>query len=128
MEERRKFKSVQTDEGKQMYRQLNIELRRETDRAREEWWRKECGDLEELVRGGRSDLMYDKVKQLMGQNRSLNKSSGIKDDGGKLVTEPEEIKNRWKQYVETLYDRDGKPTMSEMEIEKLRYDRYDTSC
>ena len=37
MEERRKFKNARSDEGKQMYRKLDNELRRETDRAREEW-------------------------------------------------------------------------------------------
>ena len=62
MDERRKWKNVRTMEGNNMYRKLNNELRRETDGAREDWWKSECNELEELDRGGRSDLMYKKVK------------------------------------------------------------------
>ena len=37
MDERRKWKNVTTEEGIQKYKALNNELRRETDKAREEW-------------------------------------------------------------------------------------------
>ena len=37
MDERRKWKSVNTTTGQQNYRRLNNELRRETDKAREQW-------------------------------------------------------------------------------------------
>ena len=38
MEERRKLKSRNTEHGKRMYRRLNNELRRETKKAKEQWW------------------------------------------------------------------------------------------
>src|SRR6476469_5291030 len=44
-------------------------------------------------------------------------SEAIKDETGKLLTEPEEIRNRWKEYIETLYDKNGKPQNEEMGIE-----------
>ena len=62
--------------------------------------------------------MYEKAKRLTGQNNNKNKSMGIINEDGDLVTEPERIKNRWTQYVETLYDKAGKPSMTEMKIEK----------
>ena len=37
MQERRKWKNKNTEEGKRTYRRLNNELRRETDQARERW-------------------------------------------------------------------------------------------
>ena len=37
MEERRKWKNVNTAEGWKRHNRLNNELRRETDRAREKW-------------------------------------------------------------------------------------------
>ena len=40
------------------------------------------------------------------------------NEDGDLVTEPERIKNRWTQYVEILYDMEGKPSMTEMKLEK----------
>ena len=39
------------------------------------------------------------------------------DKTGKLLKEPEEIRNRWKEYIETLYDKNGKPQNEEMGIE-----------
>src|SRR6476469_5931218 len=55
MQERRKWKSKKTEEGKRTYRRLNNELRRETDQARERWWENECNELEELDRRARPD-------------------------------------------------------------------------
>ena len=46
MGERRRWKSVNSVQGKKMYRKLNNELRRQTDKAREEWWKEECAELE----------------------------------------------------------------------------------
>ena len=48
MEERREWKRINTAAGKTRYKQLNNELRRETDKAKEEWWGRECHELEEL--------------------------------------------------------------------------------
>ena len=120
MRERRKFKNVNTEEGKKKYRQLNNELRRETDKAREEWWKLECDELEELDKNGRSDLLYAKVRQLMGKNKSMRRNAGIKDVNGKLLTESDEVRNRWREYIDVLYDKDGKPKPEEMEVEKER--------
>ena len=64
MDERRKFKNLNTVEGRESYRRMNNELRRETNKARESWWMSECEELEEMDRRGRSDLMYAKVKEI----------------------------------------------------------------
>ena len=111
-------KNVRTKEGNSMYKKLNNELRRETDRAREDWWKGECEELEELDRGGRSDLMYRRIKTLTGQDKIKNKNEGIKDEQGELRSEPEEIKNRWKRYIEVLYDKDGKPSEADFQLEE----------
>ena len=117
MQERRKWKNKNTEEGKRTYRRLNNELRRETDQARERWWENECNELEELDRRARPDLVYAKVGQLTRKKTTNCTSEAIKDETGKLLTEPEEIRNRWKEYIETLYDKNGKPQNEEMGIE-----------
>src|SRR3989442_914724 len=63
MDERRKWKSKNDEEGRQRYRQLNNELRTEAAKAKEEWWNKECAELERDSKG-RSDLAYAKVSRL----------------------------------------------------------------
>ena len=80
MRERRKEKSKHTAEGQAKYRQLNNELRRETERARSEWWERECEEMEELDKRGRSDLVYAKVKQLISGGKSSGWRFGARSD------------------------------------------------
>ena len=96
--------------------ELNNQLRREIDKARNDWWREQCKELEEMDKRGRLDLMYARVKEV---NKRRNcKSNAIKDKDGTLLTEPEEIQRRWQEYMETLYDKDGKPKLEDMIAEE----------
>ena len=118
MDERRQWKNSNTEEGKKRYRQLNNALRRETDKARENWWKEECEELEEMDKKGRSDLMYAKVKQITGTTKmSASSSIAIKDVNGMLLTEPDEVRVRWKEYIEELYCGNDKPKVEEMGLE-----------
>src|SRR6478609_1203416 len=83
----------------------------------EKWRKNECNELQELDRRARPDLVYAKVGQLTRKKTTNCTSEAIKDETGKLLTEPEEIRKRWKEYVKTLYDRNGKPQNEEMGIE-----------
>src|SRR6476469_4449625 len=98
MQERRKWKNKNTEEGKRTYRRLNNELRKETEQARERWWENECNELEELDRRARPDLVYAKAGQWTRKKTTICTSEAIKDETGKLLTEPEEVRNRWKEY------------------------------
>src|SRR6478609_9937886 len=108
MQKRKKWKNKNTEECKITKRRLNNELIRETDQARERWWENECNELEELDLRARPDLVYAKVGQLTRKKTTNCTSEAIKDEPGKLLTEPEEIRNRWKEYIETLYDKNEK--------------------
>src|SRR6476469_9911605 len=77
----------------------------------------ECNELEELDRRARPDLVYAKVGLLTRKKTTNCASKAIKDETGKLLTEPEEIRNRWKKYIVTLYDKNKKPQNKEMGIE-----------
>src|SRR5207244_13257674 len=89
----------------------------ETQKAKEEWWDRECSELEELDARGRSDLVYAKVKKLSAKKNVSSKSTTIKDDTGKLLTDPEEVRKRWKEYIEMLYDENGKPKPGDLVID-----------
>jgi hypothetical protein len=62
--------------------------------------------------------MYRRIKTLTGQDKIKNRNEGIKDEQGELMSEPEEIKNRWKRYIEVLYDKDGKPSEADFQMEE----------
>src|SRR6478609_280008 len=113
-QERRKWKNKNTEEGKRIYWRLNNEPRRETDQARDRWWGNECNELEELDRRARPELVYAKVGQLTRKKTTNCTSEAIKDETEKLLTYPEEIRNRWKEYIQTQYDKNGKSQNEEM--------------
>ena len=101
-----------------MYRYSNNELRRETEKAMEDWWSNECDELEELDKLGRSDLIYSKIKQITRTGKTGGgASNAIKDRNGVLLTEPEDVKSRWKEYIEELYCASEKPKLDQLGIE-----------
>ncbi|CAF1140811.1 unnamed protein product [Didymodactylos carnosus] len=117
MEERRKWKGINTEDGRKMYRKLNNELRRITDKANEDWWKRECNELELLNKQGKADLVYSMVKKLTGSKKAQSNIHTIKNKDGTLLTDPKLVRQRWKEYIEELYDQDGKPTEEEIDLE-----------
>ena len=53
--------------------------------------------------------MYAKVTKLSAKKNVSSKSTTIKHDNGKLLTDPEEVRKRWKDFTEMLYDKNVKP-------------------
>src|SRR5206468_1067509 len=43
---------------------------------------------------------------------------GVKNSAGNTVTEPEEVRETWRQYIEFLYDKDGKPKIEDLQVEE----------
>jgi len=56
--------------------------------------------------------VYSKIRQL--QKRKCKSSTDIKDKHGNLLKDGDQIRNRWKEYIEELYDQENAPTMEEM--------------
>lgn len=117
MEERRRWKQVNTLEGRQQYRKLNNELKRETDKAKERFWEEQCKEIEEMERSGKMDKMYRRVKELTWKKESGQKNKTILDKQGILLTDPEAVKARWKEYIEELYNKNENPEDLELEPE-----------
>jgi hypothetical protein len=64
MDERRKWKNVNTEEGRKNYRRLRTELKRATGNAKIECLENTCNEIMEFQRTGLYDLMYMKTKEL----------------------------------------------------------------
>jgi hypothetical protein len=64
MDERRKRKNVNTEEGRINYRRLRNELKRATEKTKTEYLENACTETMEFQRTGRYDLMYMKTKEL----------------------------------------------------------------
>ena len=83
-----------------MYRRLNNELRRETEKARENCLKDKC---EEQERAGKFEMMYQVAKELIFQRRKNCAKMQIVNMDGTLVIEPEEVLKHWKEYTCLLY-------------------------
>src|SRR2546425_727281 len=118
MDERSSWKKKNYDYGRQRYRQLNNELRREAAKAKDEWWSKECAELEELDSQERSDLVYAKVAKITWKKKMTSNYMGVMNSAGNTVTESEEVRETSRQYIESLYDKDGKPKIEDLQVEK----------
>ncbi|KAG1663554.1 Craniofacial development protein 2 [Nymphon striatum] len=122
MDERKKWKNVNNKKGKEMYKKLNNELRRETESAREKWWEEQCTELENIDKKGRSDLMYNKVKELTREKSKDKENTSIMGKDGIIIDDPTKVCERWKEYIEELYDKKGKPTEIYLEEAKTLVD------
>ena len=89
---------------------MNFEKR--PKKAREDWWDKEYEQIEELNRTGRHDLVYDRVARLTWKKNNHSNQNTVKDSAGVLLTDQEEGRARWKEYIEILYDKQGKQKMN----------------
>ena len=118
MEERRKWKSVNTEEGREKYRSLNNQLRHATDRAREQWWTEQCDELEQVGRSGRMDLLYRKASELTKTKRK-SQNTQIRNKDGTLLTKAIQVQDRWKEYIEDLYDKDNKPRKDDVLLDEV---------
>jgi hypothetical protein len=65
MDERRKWKNVNNEEGRKNYRRMRNEFKRATNNAKKEYLDSICDEIIEFLRRGRYDLMYMKTKELV---------------------------------------------------------------
>jgi hypothetical protein len=80
---RRKWKNVNTEEGRKNYRRLRNELKRATDNAKKEYLKNICEEIMEFQRTGRYDLMHIKRKELSCKENQGIQNIVIEDSQGK---------------------------------------------
>ena len=99
MKERR----LQKDRDPQRYEELNREVRRDCDAAKEAWLDEQCREVEELERNHKTESMHRKIREITGK-RKLARGNVIKDKEGKIVMEIDEVLKRWEEYVKELLE------------------------
>jgi hypothetical protein len=79
MDEKRKWKNVNNEEGRKNYGRLRKELKRAMDNARKEYLESICDEIIEFQRTGRYDLMHMKTKELGWKENHGIQNIGIED-------------------------------------------------
>ena len=115
MDERRKWKNVNTEEGRKNYRRLRNELKRATDNAKREYLENISKEIMEFQRTGRYNLMYMKTKELCWKETQGTENIGIEDSQGNRIVEQIQVLKIWENYITELYDR---PETLDVELEE----------
>ena len=90
--------------GKYIYIYLNAEFQRKARRDKKDFLSDQCKEIEENNRMGKTS---DPFKKLRDTREIFHAKLGtIKDRNGKDLTEEEDIKKRWQEYTEELYQKD----------------------
>ena len=85
---------------KERYTRLNAEFQRIARRDKKAFLRDKCKAIEENNRMGKTRDLFKKIRDTKGTFQA--KMGLIKDRNGMDLTEAEDIKKRWQEYIEEL--------------------------
>ena len=97
---RREAKSIGE---KERYVHLKAEFQRIARRDKKAFISDQCKEIEENNRMGKTRDLFKKIRDTKETVHA--KMGTIKDRNGMYLTEAEDIKNRWQEYIEELYKK-----------------------
>ena len=94
---------------KERYTHLNAEFQRKARRDKKDFLSDHCKEIEGNSRMGKTRDFFKKIRDTKGTFHA--KMGSIKDRNGMDITEAEDIKKTWQEYIELykkeLYDQDN---------------------
>ena len=104
-----KRREVKSQGEKEIYKHLNAEFQRIARRDKKAFFNNQCKEIEENNRMGKTGDLLKKIRDTKGKFHA--KMGTIKHRNGMDLTEPEDIKKRWQEYIElckkVLHDPDN---------------------
>ena len=88
---------------KERYTHLNAEFQRIARRDKKDFLSDQCKEIEENNRMGKTSDLFKKIRDTKGTFHA--KMSLINDRNVMDLTEAEDIKKRWQEYMEELYKK-----------------------
>ena len=83
---------------------MNAAFQRIARRDNKAFLSDQCKEIEEHNRMGKTRELFKKIRDTKGTFHA--KMGSIKDRNGMDLTEAEDIKKRWQEYMEELYKKD----------------------
>ena len=99
-----KRRDVKSQGEKERYKHLNAEFQRIARRDKKAFLSNQSKETEENNRMGKTRDLFKKIRDSKGTFHA--KMGSIKDRNGMGLTEAEDIKKRWQEYMEELYKKD----------------------
>ena len=115
MDERRKWKNVNTEEGRKNYRRLRNEVKRATDNAKKEYLENISNKIMEFQRTVHYDLLYMKTKELGWKETQGIQNVGIEDSQGNRIVNQSQVLKILENYITELYNQPNRPETTEVE-------------
>ena len=97
-------REVKSKGEKERYKHVNAEFQRIARRDKKAFFSNQCKEIEENNKMGKTRDLVKKIKDTKGTFHEMMGS--IKDRNGMDLTETEDIKKRWQEYTEELYQKD----------------------
>ena len=82
---------------------MNAEFQKTARRDKKAFLSDQCKEIEENKRMGKTRDLFEKIRDTKGTFHA--KMGSIKDRNGMDLTEAEDIKQRWHEYTEELYQK-----------------------
>ena len=102
-----KRREVKSKGEKERYTHLNAEFQRIARRDKKAFLSDQCKEIEENNRMGKTRDLIKKIRDTKGTFHA--KMGSIKDRNGMDLTEAEDIKKRWQEYIELYKKRSSRP-------------------
>ena len=116
-----KRREVKSKGGKERYKHLNAEFQRLARRDKKAFLSDQCKEIEENNRMGKTRDVFKKIRDTKGTFHA--KMGTIKDRIDMDITEAEDIKKRWQEYIELyrkdLHDPDNHDVITNLEPDIL---------
>ena len=93
-----KRREAKSQGEKERYKHLNAEFQRIVRREKKAFFSNQCKEIEEKNRMGKTRDLFKKIRDTKGTFHA--KMGSIKDRNGLDLTEAEDIKKRWQEYIE----------------------------
>ena len=98
-----KRREVKSKGEKERYKHLNAEFQRIARRDKKAFFSDQCKEIEEKNRLGKTRDLFKQIRDTKGTFHA--KMGSIKDRNGRDLIEAENIKKRWQEYPEELYQK-----------------------
>jgi len=87
------------------YRTANAEVRKKLCEDKDTWINQQCETLEAEISRNNTKMAFNIVKKLTKER--VSKATIIEDKNGNVLTDKDQITDRWREYCEELYNYKG---------------------
>ena len=107
-------RSAKSEGKRDKARELNAQFQKQARKDKTQYIEDICINIQQHSETNSSKQLFHQIKEITGTFKA--RKCNVKDSLGNLLTDPQGIIQRWKEYVENLYKKDTKINAEFLEI------------